>query len=144
MFREENIETIREYKYLGIIFNYNGRFRIGQLELKKRAMYSHIGKCRKHDLTVDLQLELFNTMVMSIMTYACEIWCYSVDRELKQLHMKFIKHVLYVHKNTSTDIVYGELGENPIDVIINTRLIGYWSRLITGKATKLSIIMYKS
>ena len=38
------------------------------------------------------------------------------------LHMK---HVLYVHKNTSTDVVYGELGEYSIEVIINTRMIGY-------------------
>ncbi len=30
-FREENIETISDYKYLGILFNYNGRFRNGQL-----------------------------------------------------------------------------------------------------------------
>ncbi len=83
-------------------------------------------------------------MVMPIMTYACEIWGYSVDRELKQLQMKFLKHVLYVHKNTSTDVVYGELGEYPVDVIINTRMIGYWSRLVTGKATKLRMIMYTS
>ncbi len=105
-------------------------------------MYSLIGKCRKYDLPVDLQLELFNTMVLPIMTYACEIRGYSVDRELKQLQMKFLKHVLYAHKNTSIYIVYGELGEYPVDVIINTRMIGYWSRLITGKATKLSMIMY--
>ncbi len=30
MFRKENIETISEYKYLGITFYYNGRFRNGQ------------------------------------------------------------------------------------------------------------------
>ncbi len=71
VFREENIETITEYQYLGILFNYNGRFRTGQLELKKRltrAMYSLIGKCHKYDLPVDLQLESFNTVVMSIRT----------------------------------------------------------------------------
>ena len=107
-------------------------------------MYSLIEKCRKHDLPADLQLELFHAMVMPIMTYACEIWGCNVARELKQLHMKFLKHVLYVHKNTSTDIVYGELGEYPIDIIINTRMIGCWSRLITGKTTKLSMIMYTS
>ena len=147
MFREENLETISEYKYLGITFNYNGRFRNGQIELTKkatRAMYSLIGKCRKYDLPIDLQLELFNTMVMPIMTYACEIWGYSVNRELKLLQMKFYKQVLHVHRNTSTDIVYGELGEYPLDVIINTRMLGFWSRLITGKATKLSMIMYQN
>ncbi len=33
VFREENIETISDYKYLGILFHYNGRLRNGQLEL---------------------------------------------------------------------------------------------------------------
>ena len=77
MFKEESIEATSEYKYLGMLFNYNGRFRNGQLELKNRAsraMYSLIGKCRKHDLPIDLQLELFNIIVMPVMTYACEIW----------------------------------------------------------------------
>ncbi len=96
-------------------------------------MYSLIGKCRKHDIPVDLQLELFHTTVMPVRTYACEIWGCSVDRKLKQLLMKFFKHVLYVHKNTCIDIGYGELGEYPIDVIINTRMIGYRPRLIQVK-----------
>lgn len=79
---------------------------------------------------------------MPIMTYACEVWGYSVSKELKQLHMKFLKHVLYVQMKTSTDIVYGELGEYPIDININTRMVGYWSRLITGKTSKLSRKIY--
>ena len=36
-----------------------------------------------------------------------------------------------------------ELGEYPLDVvIINTTMIEYWSRLRTGKTTKLIMIMY--
>ncbi len=49
----EEIEVVKEYKYLGVLFNYNGRFRKGELELKDkatRAMYSLIGKCSKYDL----------------------------------------------------------------------------------------------
>ncbi len=33
VFREENIGRISEYKYLGISFNYNGRFKSDKLEL---------------------------------------------------------------------------------------------------------------
>ena len=35
-----------EYKYLGILFNYNGRFRRGQLELKEQATINTIGRHR--------------------------------------------------------------------------------------------------
>ncbi len=59
-----------------MLFNYNGRFRKGELELKEsaaRAMFSLVSKCRKFDLPVDMQLELFNATVLPILTYASEI-----------------------------------------------------------------------
>ncbi len=61
-----------DYNYLGVFFNYNGRLRKGELELKEtatRAMYSLISKCRKFDLPVDIQLELYTATVLPILTY---------------------------------------------------------------------------
>lgn len=50
--------------------------------------------------------------------------------------------MLFVHRKTSNDICYGELGVNPLDVIINCRMLNFWARLITCKRSKLSYIMY--
>lgn len=75
VFREENIATASEYKYLGIAFNYKCRFRKAQHDVKKRAaraVYS-LPERYKHDLLIDLQLELFNVIVMAIMTHACGV-----------------------------------------------------------------------
>lgn len=47
-----------------------------------RAMYSLTGQCRKHDLLCNLQLDIFNTIVMTVMTNACEILDTIIDREL--------------------------------------------------------------
>ncbi len=58
------------------------------------------------------------------------------------MFMKFLKQVLRVHKNTSNDMVYGDLGVFPLDIYIKRRMIGYWSRLISGKNTKLCYVMY--
>ncbi len=69
----EQIEVVEDYKYLGVLFNYNGRFHKGEMELKEqatRAMYSVIGKARKFDLLVDIQMELFNAMVYCSITMA--------------------------------------------------------------------------
>ncbi len=142
----EKIDVVNDYEYLGILFNYNGRFRKGELELvgkATRALYSLIGTSRKLDLPVDIQLELFNTMVVPVLTYGCEIWGDNIIREIELLNMKFMKHVLYVHRYTSTDIVYGELGVYPLEITIKCKMINYWSRLVTGKDTKLSHVMYK-
>ncbi len=36
-FGNENIEVVENYKYLSILFNYNGRFLKGELDLKDHA-----------------------------------------------------------------------------------------------------------
>ncbi len=73
------------------MLNYNGRFRKEELELKEQAtrtMYSVIGKARKSDLPVDIQMELFNVMVLPVLTYGSEVWEHYIIRELELLHLK--------------------------------------------------------
>ncbi len=58
------------------------RFRKGEMELKEQAtrvMYSVIGKARKFDLPVDIQMELFNAMVLPVLTY----WGHYIIRGLE-------------------------------------------------------------
>ena len=55
----QNIDVVEEFKYLGITFNTNGRFRKGQLALKEqttRVMYSVISKIRKLYLPTEMQI----------------------------------------------------------------------------------------
>ncbi len=40
-------------------------------------------------------------------------------------------------------MVYGELGVFPFDIYIKSRMIRCWSRLISGKHTKLCCTMYR-
>ncbi len=104
-----NIDVVHEYIYLGVNFNYNGRFRQGELELTQKAtgaMYSLIGKCRKYNLPIDMQLELFETLVKPVLLYGAEVWGHYVIREIEQLHLKFLKYTLYVHKYTSTVLIW--------------------------------------
>ena len=72
----EKIEVVNDYEYLGILFNYSERFRKGELELVRkatRALYPLIGTSRKYDLPVDIEIELFSTMIVPVVTYGCEI-----------------------------------------------------------------------
>ncbi len=59
--------------------------------------------------TVDMQIELFNTMVLPILTYACEIWGHYLVREIELLHLSFMKHILFVHKRTLMTWCMGNL-----------------------------------
>ena len=42
-----------------------------------KAMYSSIAKCRRLALPMDIQLSLFDSLVLTIVTYGCDIWAYS-------------------------------------------------------------------
>ncbi len=129
-----------------MLFSYNGRFRKDQLTLKEqanKAMYAVVGTSRKYDLPIDIQLEMYNSMVLPVMLHGCEVWGNEVVRELELLQMKFCKHVLCVHRYTSTDIVYGELGLYPVEITVKRKIMNYWWSLLVGKNTKLSYVMYR-
>jgi hypothetical protein len=40
-------------------------------------------------------------------------------------------------------MVYGELGRYPLKIDIKVRMISYWCKLIQGKQSKFSTIVYK-
>ncbi len=105
-------------------------------------MYSVIGTSRNFDLLVEIQLEMYDCMVSLVQMYAVEVWGYSVIRDMELLYTKFLKHMLFVQKKTRNDVVYCELGVYPLEVNINCRMIKFWVRLITGRNSKLSYLMY--
>jgi hypothetical protein len=61
---------------------------------------------------------------------------------LEKVHLKFCKIILHLKATTPNCMKYGELGRYPLDIDIKLRNILYWSKLITGKDIKLSIISY--
>ncbi|XP_030230039.1 uncharacterized protein LOC115556816 [Gadus morhua] len=62
----QSLETVHCFRYLGVIMNYNGSFKIAIEELHKqalRAMFALLNKCRKLQLSVDVTLDLFDKLV---------------------------------------------------------------------------------
>ncbi len=113
-FKGENIEIVEEYKYLVVTMNRIGSFETCQEQLAqqgKRAMYGLTVKCREFDFPVDLQLELFEAMVLPIITYGCEVWGYKPILDIENVHVPFLKHILYVRKTTCNAMINEELGK---------------------------------
>ena len=46
-------------------------------------------------------------------------------------------------KSTPIYMLLGELGRFPLHIIIKARMVGFWNRLIHGKNTKLSLVLYQ-
>ena len=107
-------------------------------------MLAMFTKSKKLGLEVNVQLQLFDSLVQPIiMLYGCEVWGFKYFDVLEKLHIKFYKMILKVYKSTSTAMVLCDLGGFPIEYNVNSWLLGFWYKLISGSDNKLSCIFYK-
>ncbi|XP_070182616.1 uncharacterized protein [Littorina saxatilis] len=143
------VQVVWDYVYLGVLFNYNNKFHNAmkrQCLIGNRAMFSLIRKCRKLNLPIDVQLDLFEKCVHPILLYGCEVWGYDSLDILSRFQLRFLKMLLDVYKTTPTCMVYGELGRYPIRIEVQCQLLVYWYKLMkemNDGANKMSCLMLK-
>lgn len=58
-----------------------------------------VGTCRKFNLPVDIQIDMYNNMMVPVVIYASEILRLYIIREIQIMQTKLLKHSLFVHKN---------------------------------------------
>ena len=76
-----------------------------------------VTKCRGLGLPIDIQLQMFNTMISPILLYyGCEVWGFENNDAIESLFLQFKKIILGVKKSTPNCILYGELGRYPIEI----------------------------
>ena len=95
------------------------------------------------DLPVDLQIKLFEHTIIPILTYGCVVWGFENLDILNIVYKSFLKKICKAKKSTPTNMLFGELGITPLDIIVKTRMIGFWNRLLTGPNSKLSAQIYR-
>ena len=127
-FGEHILDTVDEYNYLGLVFNYNAKFKIAKSHLYQkgcRAMFSLLKKARNLSFPLDIMLKLFNVIVKPVVLYGAEVWGSENCDILERLQLRFLKYDLSVNKFTSSMMVYAELGVAPSDVDIKLRMLIY-------------------
>ena len=140
------IEIVDDFNYLGVKFNYNNKTKktiAKQVTQARRAMFSLVSKARKLDLPIDIQLELFDQLVIPILLYGCEVWAFGDIADIETFYLRFCKQVLRLKTNTATCMVYGEIGRSGISTVIDKRLVLYWYKLARSKNSKLSNVIYR-
>ena len=138
-FNNSNIETCENYKYLGIVFNsvcrVNGNiFRDMAEYTSKKAMktvFAVLKKCKSLGrLTPKIALNMFDTFVLPVLEYGCEIWATGESKTcIEAVQLKFLKMMLGVKRSTATVAVYAETGRFPLFLRQKVRIIKYWIRL---------------
>lgn len=142
---DQILEITDRYKYLGIFFSQSRSFlnaRKHIAEQAKKAMYLLFCRINNLHLPVDLQIILFDHTVLPILTYACEIWGFENLELLEKIHTEFLRKVTKCRKSTPLYMLYAELGRYPLEIIIKTRIIGFWNRLVLDKNFKISYLLY--
>lgn len=136
----DNVEKCDSYTYLGLLFNFNGRFckaRDKLINQAQKAMYALYHKIRNLHIPIDLQLRLFDALVTPILTYSSEVWGFENLSSIEKIHLQFCKKILGVRSSTPNIMIYGELGRYPLETNIKVRMVCFWYKLMINK-NKLS------
>jgi hypothetical protein len=141
----QNIEIIDSYCYLGMLLNYNGNFCTARKKITEqahKALFAVYRKIRNISIPVDLQLKLFDSLVIPILLYASEVWGFENKESIEKVHLQLCKNILKVRSTTPNYMVYGELGRYPMDVMVKRKIVLFWNNLLC-EGNKLSSILYK-
>ena len=140
----EPVSITQQYCYLGIIFTPSGSFNSAITNLTDKAMkaFFRLKQLNPRDNAI-LTIKLFESLVVPILTYACEVWgplalrkvdkqdfkslCDSVHCE--KLNIRLCKYLLGVGKRATNAAVIAELGRFPISFKIIEHSVNYWHRL---------------
>ena len=138
------IEHVREYKYLGFVFSTNGSMANGINRLTKQGEKAWFA-VQKYDRgfkqkNIHVWLKLFDTLIKPIILYACESWGNNIYGSLnnmdsifkdsfEKLHIKICQQILGTHRKTMNTPVLAELGRFPMKLSIDTQMMKYFLRL---------------
>ena len=140
------IEIVDSFSYLGITFYRTGNFTLQKKIIYskcQKAIYSLLQLARNKSLPVDVVLSLYQSMIIPIMLYGCEIWGYENVTLLEKLQLKFLKHLFKLNKRTPSNMIYGETGVYPIEILIKVKMIKFWSTLVNANLPKYSCRLYE-
>ena len=145
-FGENEIEIIKDYKYLGIHFNQSRSFAQAKKHIAEqagKAVFALLKNIKRLSLPYDLQIDLFNKTIKPILFFGCEIRGTGNNEILERVQLNYIKQIFGLRKSTPSYMIYVELGIMPLNIDIQTKIISFWSRLIeTVNPNKFSVAMY--
>ena len=136
VFGSDKLDVVDEYVYLGVKFNYNGKYKKmiqKQITQARKALYCMLAKARK------LQCQLFDNIVLPVLLYyGSEVWGYEDLLQIEVFHRKFLRLILHVNRCTPDCMIYGETGRGAILNVVKCRMVSFLSRLVSGKQSKYS------
>ena len=108
----------------------------------RKALFAVMKKSRKLCLPFDIQVHLFDSMIVPILLYGSEVWDGKLDI-IDKFQLKFCKMLLGLKMSTPSLLIYDELGITPLHLNIQNRILNSWPRNISGKQGQISVMLHK-
>lgn len=112
------VETVREYKYLGVLITSNlnmKRHLDGKLSEAKRAVSAVWERCIKNNyIEHSAKQKLFRSTAASILLYGAQVWGYLSFEAVEKFLRYFLKRIFRLSKNTPNYMLYLETGTPPM------------------------------
>ena len=137
------VERADSYKYLGFVFHSTRNMQFGTAYLvaaAKKALFAMRRRCLLLGIRDPaMQCKLFDTLVLPILSYACEVWAVdsSAGEAGEVLHRGFLKHLLGVRNSTANELVLAELGRFPLQVHFWQQILRFHHRVMSLDDTRL-------
>ena len=153
-FQSNELEIVKQTKYLGLIFSNTGAFKSAVSNLKdkgNKALFKIYKSFANTPKPIKTMIHLFDSLIKPIQTYGSDIWgayCINIDKilgknpgktqlyfkqDLEKLHTSWCKYTLQVHDKSTNIAVLAELGRYPLTIDVITGMIKYWARMKNNK-----------
>lgn len=140
------LQVVTHFTYLGLVFSQNGTFSRAQQTLAKQAQKAIFSLYRMvkrfTGLNPFIMCDLFDKMILPILTYGCEVWGYHNGDAVEKVHREFLKGLLKVKSTTVNEFVYGEFGRKPLVCGRYVRIVKYWFKLLKQPNNRLTKQIY--
>ncbi len=153
VFESDIIERVQTFNYLAILLETTPNLNSAMEHLvaaNRCSLFALNHRCAElRIMDVKLHYDLFNMLVRSTASYACEIWVDSKKIEaIEIMYRGFLKSLLEVRKTTSTSIVLAEFGKFPFEHFAWGQTLLYYNHVsmvtkdrILGKAWEAQLVM---
>ena len=131
---------VDSYKYLGFMLTASHKDMFfdtyDQLWDKgRKAVYQSYSCCYQHIGKPDprMALKLFDSQIRPCLDYGCKIWGMNKGNKVEKLesiHLRYLKSMLGVRKQTTSAAVYADTGRVPLKVQWEIRALRYWERIV--------------
>lgn len=143
--RNEEIEKVKEYKYLGVIITPQLSFRKhlqGKLKEAKTAINCNWrGILGKKKIVTSAKYKLFETAMRSVMCYAAQVWGVFQHEEVEKLLRYFIKTIFKLPENTPTYMIHLETGLPPLYIFTLRMHFAYIRKVMSLPSYRLPNIV---